>query len=105
MDVAGNPDHFLAVTGKGLDANTAFGNSVDRQAGYRTTARTSGAKVIAEQAEGRNAARRRRGIRRVGGPRQEQENIAEDEKSGAGVLAEAEIPKAMAEAFRNGTSA
>src|SRR5687768_12369775 len=103
-DVLENPDHISkAVLHKGLDANTAFEilsiDIADIDVGENV-----GAKLIAEQAE----AEKRRSqaaaeSRRALAVAQEQENIAEVAKNRAlVVLAEADIPKAMAEAFRNG---
>ena len=103
-DVLENPDHISkAVLNKGLDANTAFEilsiDIADIDVGENV-----GAKLIAEQAEAEKRrfqaeAEKRAALARA----QEQENIAEVAKNRAlVVLAEADIPKAMAEAFRNG---
>ena len=103
-DVLENPDRISkAVLNKGLDANTAFEilsiDIADIDVGENV-----GAKLIAEQAE----AEKRRSqaaaeSRRALAVAQEQENIAEVAKNRAlVVLAEADIPRAMAEAFRSG---
>jgi uncharacterized protein YqfA (UPF0365 family) len=108
-DVLENPDHIAkkALT-SGLDAGTAFEIlSVDiadiSVAGVEREANV-GAKLQAEQAE---ADKRRFQAeaekRRAMAVAQEQEYVAEAQKNRAlVVLAEAEVPKAMAEAFRNG---
>jgi uncharacterized protein YqfA (UPF0365 family) len=103
-DVLENPDHISkAVLHKGLDANTAF-EILSIDIADIDVGENIGAKLIAEQAE----AEKRRSqaaaeSRRALAVAQEQENIAEVAKNRAlVVLAEADIPKAMAEAFRNG---
>ncbi len=99
-----NPDHISkAVLNKGLDANTAFEilsiDIADVDVGENV-----GAKLVAEQAESdkrrfQAEAEKRRALAVA----TEQENIAKvSENRALVVLAEAEIPKAMAEAFRNG---
>jgi uncharacterized protein YqfA (UPF0365 family) len=103
-DVLENPDHISkAVLNKGLDANTAFEilsiDIADVDVGDNV-----GAKLQAEQAEAdkrrfQAEAEKRRALAVA----LEQENIAKvSENRALVVLAEAEIPKAMAEAFRNG---
>src|SRR5262245_42407984 len=99
-DVLENPDHISkAVLAKGLDANTAFEIlSID------IADVDVGAKLQAEQAEAdkrrfQAEAEKRRALAVA----HEQENIAKQaENRAAVVLAEAEVPRAMAEAFRSG---
>jgi uncharacterized protein YqfA (UPF0365 family) len=104
-DVLENPDHISkAVLAKGLDANTAFEilsiDIADIDVGDNV-----GAKLQADQAESdkrrfQAEAEKRRALAVA----QEQENIAKQaENRAAVVLAEAELPKAMAEAFRSGS--
>ena len=104
-DVLENPDHISkAVLAKGLDANTAFEilsiDIADIDVGDNI-----GAKLQTEQAEAdKKRAQAEAEKRRTLAVAQEQENVAEQAKNKAlVVLAEAEIPKAMAEAFRNGS--
>jgi uncharacterized protein YqfA (UPF0365 family) len=103
-DVLENPDHISkAVLNKGLDANTAFEilsiDIADVDVGDNI-----GAKLQAEQAEAdkrrfQAEAEKRRALAVA----LEQENVAKvSENRALVVLAEADIPKAMAEAFRNG---
>jgi uncharacterized protein YqfA (UPF0365 family) len=103
-DVLENPDHISkAVLAKGLDANTAFEilsiDIADIDVGENV-----GAKLQADQAESdkrrfQAEAEKRRALAIA----LEQENVAEQAKNRAlVVLAEAEIPKAIAEAFRGG---
>ena len=103
-DVLENPDHISkAVLAKGLDANTAFEilsiDIADIDVGENV-----GAKLQADQAESdkrrfQAEAEKRAALARA----QEQENVAKQAENRAMVvLAEAEIPKAMAEAFRSG---
>jgi len=103
-DVLENPDHISkAVLAKGLDANTAFEilsiDIADVDVGDNI-----GAKLQAEQAEAdKKRAQAEAEKRRAMAIAQEQENIAEQAKNRAlVVLAEAEVPRAMAEAFRSG---
>jgi len=103
-DVLENPDHISkAVLAKGLDANTAFEilsiDIADIDVGENV-----GAKLLADRAE---ADKRRFQAeaeqRRAMAVAQEQENIAKQAENRAMVvLAEAEIPRAIAEALRNG---
>ncbi len=99
-----NPDHnSKAVLNKGLDANTAFEilsiDIADVDVGDNI-----GAKLQAEQAEAdkrrfQAEAEKRRALAVA----QEQENIAKVAENRALVVAaEAEIPKAIADAFRSG---
>jgi uncharacterized protein YqfA (UPF0365 family) len=103
-DVLENPDHISkAVLNKGLDANTAFSilsiDIADIDVGENV-----GATLIAKQAEAEKIrfqaeAEKRRAMAVA----HEQENIAKvAENRALVVLAEAEIPKAMADAFRSG---
>jgi uncharacterized protein YqfA (UPF0365 family) len=103
-DVLENPDHISkAVLHKGLDANTAF-EILSIDIADVDVGENIGAKLQAEQAEAdkrrfQAEAEKRRALAVA----QEQENIAKQAENRAQVvLAEAEIPKAMAEAFRNG---
>ncbi len=103
-EVLENPDRISKVVlEKGLDAGTAFEilsiDIADIDVGENV-----GAKLQADQAE---ADKRRFQAeaekRRAAAIAQEQEHRADVEKNRAlVVLAEAEVPKAMAEAFRNG---
>jgi len=103
-DVLENPDHISkAVLNKGLDANTAFEilsiDIADIDVGENV-----GAKLQADQAESdkrrfQAEAEKRRSLAIA----TEAENIAKvAENRAAVVLAEAEIPRAIAEAFRTG---
>src|SRR5688500_6310662 len=103
-DVLENPDHISkAVLAKGLDANTAFEilsiDIADIDVGDNI-----GAKLQADQAESdkrrfQAEAEKRRALAVA----HEQENVAKQAENRAlVVLAEAEVPRAMADAFRNG---
>src|SRR3954453_2818144 len=103
-DVLENPDHISkAVLHKGLDANTAFEilsiDIADIDVGENV-----GAKLQADQAESdkrrfQAEAEKRRALAVA----HEQENVAKQaENRAAVILAEADIPKAISEAFRNG---
>ena len=103
-DVLENPDHISrAVLNKGLDANTAFEilsiDIADVDVGDNI-----GAKLQVDQAEAdkrrfQAEAEKRRALAVA----QEQENIAKQaENRAAVVLAEAEVPRAIADAFRSG---
>jgi len=103
-DVLENPDSISKVVlGKGLDAGTAFEilsiDIADVDVGTNI-----GAILQADQAEADlKVARAKAEERRAAAVATEQEMIAEVAKMRAIVVeAEAEIPKAMAEAFRNG---
>lgn len=103
-DVLENPDHISkAVLAKGLDANTAFEilsiDIADVDVGDNI-----GAKLQAEQAEAdKKRAQAEAEKRRAMAVAHEQEMIAKQaENRAAVVLAEAEVPRAMAEAFRSG---
>jgi len=103
-DVLENPDHISkAVLAKGLDANTAFEilsiDIADIDVGENV-----GAKLQADQAESdkrrfQAEAEKRRALAVA----HEQENVAKQaENRAAVILAEADIPRAMADAFRSG---
>ena len=103
-DVLENPDHISkAVLHKGLDANTAFEilsiDIADIDVGENV-----GAKLQADQAESdKRRFQAEAEKRRAMAIAQEQENIAKvAENRALVVLAEAEIPRAMADAFRSG---
>lgn len=103
-DVLENPDHISkAVLAKGLDANTAFEilsiDIADIDVGDNV-----GAKLQADQAESdKKRAQAEAEKRRAMAVAQEQENVAKQAENRAlVVLAEAEVPRAMAEAFRSG---
>ena len=103
-DVLENPDLISqTVLGKGLDAGTAFEilsiDIADVDVGVNV-----GAKLQTDQAEAdKRIAQAKAEERRAMAAAQEQENKAEVQAMRARVIeAEAEVPKAMAEAFRNG---
>jgi uncharacterized protein YqfA (UPF0365 family) len=103
-DVLENPDHISkAVLSKGLDANTAFEilsiDIADIDVGDNV-----GAKLQADQAESdKRRFQAEAEKRRAMAIAHEQENIAKQaENRAAVVLAEAEVPRAISEAFRNG---
>ena len=103
-DVLENPDFISkAVLNKGLDANTAFMilsiDIADIDVGDNI-----GAKLQADQAESdKRRFQAEAEKRRAMAVAHEQEMVAKQAENRAEVvLAEAEIPKAMAEAFRNG---
>ncbi len=103
-DVLENPDHISkAVLAKGLDANTAF-TILSIDIADVDVGENIGAKLQADQAASdlrrfQAEAEQRRAMAVA----HEQENVAKQAENRAlVVLAEAEVPKAMAEAFRNG---
>lgn len=103
-NVLENPDHISkAVLHKGLDANTAFEilsiDIADIDVGENV-----GAKLQADQAESdKRRFQAEAEKRRAMAIAEEQENIAKvAENRALVVLAEAEIPRAMADAFRSG---
>ncbi len=103
-DVLENPDHISkAVLAKGLDANTAF-EILSIDIADIDVGENIGAKLQADQAESdkrrfQAEAEKRRALAIA----HEQENVAKQAENRAlVVLAEAEVPRAMAEAFRNG---
>jgi uncharacterized protein YqfA (UPF0365 family) len=99
-----NPDHISkAVLAKGLDANTAFTilsiDIADVDVGDNIGARLQTEQAEADKKRAQAEAEKRRAMAVA----QEQENIAKQAENRAlVVLAEAEIPRAMAEAFRGG---
>lgn len=99
-----NPDHISkAVLAKGLDANTAFTilsiDIADVDVGDNIGARLQTEQAEADKKRAQAEAEKRRAMAVA----LEQEMIAEQSKNKAlVVLAEAEVPKAMAEAFRSG---
>jgi uncharacterized protein YqfA (UPF0365 family) len=103
-DVMENPDHISkAVLAKGLDNNTAF-EILSIDISEITVGENIGANLLVARAE---ADKRRFQAeaeqRRAMAVAQEQENIAKvAENRALVVLAEAEIPRAMADAFRKG---
>jgi uncharacterized protein YqfA (UPF0365 family) len=99
-----NPDSISkAVLGKGLDANTAF-EILSIDIAEITVGENVGAKLMADRAE----ADKKRFVaeaeqRRAMAVAHEQENVAKQAENRAlVVLAESEVPKAIAEAFRQG---
>lgn len=103
-DVLENPDHISkAVLAKGLDANTAF-EILSIDIADIDVGENIGAKLQADQAESdkrrfQAEAEKRRALAIA----HEQENVATQAANRAAVvLAEAEIPKAIADAFRSG---
>ena len=103
-DVLENPDHISkAVLNKGLDANTAF-EILSIDIADIDVGENIGAKLQADQAESdKRRFQAEAEKRRAMAVAQEQENVAEQAKNRAlVVLAEAEVPRAMAEAFRSG---
>jgi uncharacterized protein YqfA (UPF0365 family) len=103
-DVLENPAHISkAVLAKGLDANTAFEilsiDIADIDVGDNL-----GAKLAADRAESdKRRFQAEAEQRRAMAVAHEQENIAKQaENRAAVVLAEAEIPRAIADAFRSG---
>lgn len=103
-DVLENPDKISkAVLAKGLDAGTAFEilsiDIADVDVGENIGANLQAAQAEADKKRFQAEAEKRRAMAIA----QEQENRAKIEENRAlVVLAEAEIPKAIAEAFRNG---
>jgi len=103
-EVLENPDHISkAVLNKGLDANTAF-TILSIDIADIDVGENIGAKLQTDQAEAdKKRAQAEAEKRRTLAVAHEQENIAQQAANRAAViLAEAEIPKAMAEAFRSG---
>jgi uncharacterized protein YqfA (UPF0365 family) len=100
-----NPDKISkAVLSKGLDANTAF-EILSIDIAEITVGENIGAKLAADRAESdKRRFQAEAEQRRAMAVAHEQENVAKQaENRAAVVLAEAEIPKAMAEALRKGT--
>lgn len=103
-DVLENPDHISkAVLAKGLDANTAF-QILSIDIADIDVGENIGAKLQADQAESdKRRFQAEAEQRRAMAVAHEQENVAKQAENRAlVVLAEAEIPRAMAEAFRTG---
>jgi uncharacterized protein YqfA (UPF0365 family) len=103
-EVLENPDHISkAVLAKGLDANTAF-TILSIDIADIDVGENIGAKLQTDQAEAdKKRAQAEAEKRRALAVAHEQENVAQQAANRAAViLAEAEIPKAMAEAFRSG---
>jgi len=103
-DVLENPDHISkAVLAKGLDANTAF-EILSIDIADIDVGENIGAKLQADQAESdKKRAQAEAEKRRAMAVAHEQEMIAKQAENRAlVVLAEAEVPRAMAEAFRSG---
>jgi uncharacterized protein YqfA (UPF0365 family) len=103
-DVLENPDHSSkAVLNKGLDANTAF-EILSIDIADIDVGENIGAKLQADQAESdkrrfQAEAEKRRALAIA----LEQENVAKQaENRAAVVLAEAEVPRAISDAFRSG---
>jgi uncharacterized protein YqfA (UPF0365 family) len=99
-----NPDRISkAVLTKGLDANTAF-EILSIDIADIDVGENLGAKLRADQAESdKRRFQAEAEQRRAMAVAQEQENVAEQAKNRAlVVLAEAEVPRAMADAFRSG---
>ena len=103
-EVLENPDHISkAVLNKGLDANTAF-TILSIDIADIDVGENIGAKLQTDQAEAdKKRAQAEAEKRRALAVALEQENVARQaENRAAVILAEAEIPRAMAEAFRAG---
>ncbi len=103
-DVLENPDHISkAVLAKGLDANTAF-EILSIDIADIDVGENIGAKLQADQAESdKRRFQAEAEQRRAMAIAHEQENVAKQAENRAQVvLAEAEIPRAIAEAFRSG---
>src|SRR5438270_8152338 len=103
-DVLEHPDHISkAVLNKGLDANTAF-EILSIDIAEITVGENIGAKLMADRAESdKRRFQAEAGQRRAMAVAHEQENIARQAENRAMVvLAETEIPRAIAEAFRQG---
>src|SRR5712671_2408387 len=103
-DVLENPDHISkAVLHKGLDANTAF-EILSIDIADIDVGENIGAKLQADQAESdKRRFQAEAEQRRAMAVAHEQEMVAKQAENRAEVvLAEAEVPKAIAEAFRSG---
>src|SRR5204863_4321999 len=103
-DVLEHPDHISkAVLNKGLDANTAF-EILSIDIAEITVGENVGAKLQADRAESdKRRFQAEAEQRRAMAVAHEQENIAKQAENRAMVvLAEAEVPKAMADALRSG---
>ena len=103
-EVLENPDHISrAVLDKGLDANTAF-TILSIDIADIDVGENIGAKLQTDQAEAdKKRAQAEAEKRRALAVALEQENVARQaENRAAVILAEAEIPRAMADSFRSG---
>jgi uncharacterized protein YqfA (UPF0365 family) len=103
-DVLENPDHISkAVLAKGLDANTAF-EILSIDIADIDVGENIGAKLQADQAESdKRRFQAEAEKRRAMAVALDQENVAKQSENRAiVVLAEAEIPKAIADALRSG---
>src|SRR5688572_15776238 len=103
-DVLENPDHISkAVLHKGLDANTAF-EILSIDIADIDVGENIGAKLQADQAESdKRRFQAEAEKRRAMAVALDQENVAKQSENRAlVVLAEAEVPKAMADALRSG---
>ncbi|MGA2497334.1 MAG: flotillin-like protein FloA [Tepidisphaeraceae bacterium] len=103
-DVLENPDHISkAVLGKGLDANTAF-EILSIDIADIDVGENIGAKLQADQAESdKRRFQAEAEQRRAMAIAHEQENVAKQAENRAiVVLAEAEVPRAIADALRSG---
>ncbi|MDB5320313.1 MAG: band 7 protein [Phycisphaerales bacterium] len=103
-DVLEHPDHISkAVLNKGLDANTAF-EILSIDIAEITVGENIGAKLMADRAESdKRRFQAEAEQRRAMAVAHEQENVAKQAENRAlVVLAEADIPRAMADAFRSG---
>ncbi|MCZ6691897.1 MAG: flotillin-like protein FloA [Planctomycetota bacterium] len=103
-EVLENPDHISKVVlAKGLDAGTAY-EILSIDIADVDVGENIGAKLQTDQAEAdKKVAQARAEVRRAMAVALEQENKAKiHENRALVVLAEAEIPKAMSEAFRQG---
>jgi uncharacterized protein YqfA (UPF0365 family) len=103
-DVLENPDNISkSVLGRGLDAGTAF-EILSIDIADVDIGENIGAKLQADQAEAdKRIAQAKAEERRAMAVAAEQEQVAEVMANRAKlVLAEAEVPKAMADAFRSG---
>jgi uncharacterized protein YqfA (UPF0365 family) len=103
-DVLENPDHISkAVLAKGLDANTAFEilsiDIADIDVGENVGAKLQADQASSDMKRAQAVAEQRRAMAVA----HEQENVAKQaENRAAVILAEAELPRAMADAFRSG---
>ena len=103
-EVLENPDHISKkVLEKGLDSGTAF-EILSIDIADIDVGENIGAKLQTDQAEAdKKVAQARAEGRRAMAVAQEQENLAKiQENQALVVLAQAEVPKAMADAFRQG---
>ena len=103
-DVLENPDHISrTVLGKGLDAGTAF-EILSIDIADVDVGRNIGAQLLTDQAEAdKNIAQARAEERRAMAVAQEQEMRAYTQEMQAKVVeAQAEVPKALSEALREG---